>query len=144
MRPRRSSWFSSSTSLPFCSCAIAAVVIPNNKPLAAEWDSLGAEDKAIRRAQRARRGERCSECGLVGYFRRNCPTCPPVRYSAVSTLLVFLSARICFFSRQFHYQSKTNAQCFVASAVSCPITLSKVRRSARRLACGLCGRDRRK
>lgn len=46
-----------------------------------EWENLGAEEKAIRRAQRARHGERCSQCGCVGYFRRNCPTCPPVRYN---------------------------------------------------------------
>ncbi|CAM9708952.1 unnamed protein product, partial [Ectocarpus sp. 13 AM-2016] len=45
-----------------------------------EWEKLGVEEKAIRRAQRARRGERCSQCGCVGYFRRNCPTCPPVRF----------------------------------------------------------------
>jgi hypothetical protein len=62
--------------------------------LQAEWEGLSADRKCQRRAERARQGHACSSCGAVGYFRRNCPDCEPVRYCRAKQELVLASEYI--------------------------------------------------
>eukprot|EP00614_Pseudopedinella_elastica_P032360 CAMPEP_0172643308 /NCGR_PEP_ID=MMETSP1068-20121228/236375_1 /TAXON_ID=35684 /ORGANISM="Pseudopedinella elastica, Strain CCMP716" /LENGTH=223 /DNA_ID=CAMNT_0013457327 /DNA_START=155 /DNA_END=822 /DNA_ORIENTATION=- len=39
------------------------------------WADLSDDEKARLRARRAKAGVKCDGCGLVGFWRRNCPNC---------------------------------------------------------------------
>lgn len=39
------------------------------------WDKLDPNEQARIRSKRAKAGVKCNQCGKVGYFRSNCPTC---------------------------------------------------------------------
>jgi hypothetical protein len=43
------------------------------KYLAHEWKKLSLEEQILLKAKRTKRGIKCDICGLVGYFRENCP-----------------------------------------------------------------------
>lgn len=59
------------------------------KKLAKEWESLPEKERQRLRAVRAKRGIKCEICGVVGYYRENCPNkCqqrPPTPDSDAST-----------------------------------------------------------
>ncbi len=48
--------------------------------LGKEWDTLSPQNQAVQRSRQARLGYKCSDCGGVGFIRKTCPSCPPVRY----------------------------------------------------------------
>lgn len=43
------------------------------KKLSIEWLTLSNDEKTILRAQRSKRGLKCTICGLLGYYAENCP-----------------------------------------------------------------------